>query len=137
MIATGLDQKFHESTRGRIVALLRRANLTVGEMAGSLGLTDNAVRAHLTSLERDGLVRQEGVRRGGPGKPAYTFQIAPGAEQVFSRAYVPVLTELLRTLAERLPPQALEETMRDVGRRLAAHQQIPRGPLHTRVEAAV
>jgi DeoR family transcriptional regulator, suf operon transcriptional repressor len=136
MIPTVLDQRFHESTRGRIVALLRRAELTVEEMAESLELTDNAVRAHLVTLERDGLVRQEGVRRGGPGKPAYTYRIAPGAEQIFSRAYVPILAELLRVLAERLPPAELEDAMRQVGRRLAAHQQIPTGPLRTRVEVA-
>ena len=40
-------------------------------MAAALGLTDNAVRAHLTALERDGVVNAGGVRRAGTaGKPA-------------------------------------------------------------------
>ena len=46
-----------------MVQLLRRASRTVEELAQALGLTDNAVRAHLATLERDGLVRQGGLRR--------------------------------------------------------------------------
>jgi predicted ArsR family transcriptional regulator len=38
--------RFFESTRGRIVTLLRRTAMTTEELAKALGLTDNAVRAH-------------------------------------------------------------------------------------------
>ena len=41
-----------KSTRNRIVALLRRGERSVEELAESLGLTDNAVRAQLSALER-------------------------------------------------------------------------------------
>ena len=37
---------------------------TVNELAEELELTDNAVRAHLLSLERDGLIKQSGIQRG-------------------------------------------------------------------------
>src|SRR5215471_5815189 len=57
--------RFFTSTRGKIVTLLRRESQTVEELARALDLTDNAVRAHLMVLERDGLVRQRGSRRGG------------------------------------------------------------------------
>ena len=59
------NQRFFTSTRGRIVTLLRRASRTVDELAAALDLTDNAVRAHLATLERDGIVQQRGARRGG------------------------------------------------------------------------
>jgi predicted ArsR family transcriptional regulator len=75
-LAAYRDQKFLESTRGRIVTLIRRARRTVKDLARKLDLTDNGVRAHLAVLERDGLVRQRGsVRRGGNGggKPAYVY----------------------------------------------------------------
>ena len=39
-----------ESTRGKILDLLRTKEQTVNELAAALGLTDNAVRAHLLSL---------------------------------------------------------------------------------------
>ena len=44
------DQKFFESTRGKVVTLLRRGGRTVEELAEELGLTDYGVRAHLATL---------------------------------------------------------------------------------------
>ena len=46
---TKLDKRFFESTRGRIVTLLRGTTETVNELAQQLELSDNAVRAHLLS----------------------------------------------------------------------------------------
>ena len=138
MTARGLDKRFLETTRGQIVALLRRAERTVEELAQAIGLTDNAVRAHLATLERDGLVTSVGVRRGaGAGKPATVYQLHPEADALLSRAYAPVLRAMLDVIAERMSEHDAEELMRDVGRRLAA--QLGRdvtGDLHTRVHAA-
>ncbi|HEU4631749.1 MAG TPA: helix-turn-helix domain-containing protein [Gemmatimonadaceae bacterium] len=120
MTSVHLGRRFLESTRGRIVALLRRGARTVDELASAIGMTDNAVRSHLTTLERDGLVRQDGVRRGpGAGKPAVLYEVHPEAEPLFSRAYPPVLTALLDAVVDELPTARVEALMRDVGRRLA------------------
>src|SRR5687767_2365634 len=138
MAATGFDKRFLETTRGQIVALLRRGTRTVEELAQSLGLTDNAVRAHLATLERDGLVSPVGVRRGtGAGKPATLYELHPDAEPLFSRAYAPVLRAMLDVIAERMSEEEAEALMRDVGRRLAV--QLGRdvtGDVHARVRAA-
>jgi predicted ArsR family transcriptional regulator len=56
----GWRTRLLESTRGQILQLLPGKEQIVNELAGALRLTDNAVRAHLTSLERDGLVCQFG-----------------------------------------------------------------------------
>lgn len=133
-----LDNRFFESTRGRIVRLLRRARHTVDELAGELGLTDNAVRAHLASLERDGMVRADGVRRGpGAGKPATIYDIDPSAEPLLSRAYVPLLTALLGSLGSRLPAEQLREVMAEAGHRLAGGRRpAAAADLESRVQAA-
>lgn len=136
MRETRRDQRYFASTRGQIVALLRRASRTVEELARELSLTDNAVRAHLATLERDGLARQGGVRRGG-GKPAYTYNLTPEAERLFPKAYGAVLHQLLDALAERLAPEEVEAMLRAVGRRLAAGRAAPTGNLRPRLEAAV
>ena len=124
-------------TRGRIIALLRRGAATVEELAAELGVTDNAVCTHLQILEREGVVSATGNRRGpGAGKPAVTYEIAPAAEPSLSSAYAPVLATLLQTLAERTPPEQLDELLREVGRRLGP--VTPKsGSLDTRVRAAV
>ena len=138
MTASGLNKRFLETTRGQIVALLRREVRTVDELAQALGLTDNAVRAHLSTLERDGLVAQAGVRRGGgAGKPATLYELHPEAEPLFSRAYAPVLRAMLDVIAERMSPDEGTALMRDVGRRLAAQLgHDVTGDVHTRVHAA-
>jgi predicted ArsR family transcriptional regulator len=140
-LATRLDRKFFESTRGRIVTLLRLSGSTVEELARELGLTDNGVRAHLATLERDGIVRQRGsVRRGsGGGKPAFVYELTPGAEELFPKGYEPVLLRLLDAISERLGPEGSEALLRGVGRGLAEGKGVPsddtRGRLETAVEA--
>jgi predicted ArsR family transcriptional regulator len=129
------DDRFFASTRGRIVTLLRRASRTVEELAQALELSDNAVRAHLATLERDGLVQQQGVRRSSR-RPAYAYTLTPHAQQALPRAYRPVLRHALDVLAERLPPPDLEAVLREVGRRLAAERALAAGDLVRRVAAA-
>lgn len=120
----GWDPRFLSTTRGQVVALLWRAPRTVEELATSLGVTDNAIRTHLSSLERDGLVRQRGVRRA-VGKPAYVYDVTPAAEQLFPKAYGPVLGHVLDVLGERMPADAVEALLREVGARLAAESGSP------------
>jgi predicted ArsR family transcriptional regulator len=133
------DQKFFEGTRGKVVTLLRRSGRTVEGLARELDLTDNGVRAHLATLERDGIVRQQGsVRRGsGGGKPAYIYELTPEAEELFPKAYEPVLSQLLEVLPVQLGPEESEALLRSVGRRIAEEQAIPADGVHERLEAAV
>ena len=130
------DKRFFASTRGQIVALLRRKSYTVDELAQALALTDNAVRAHLATLERDELVHQQGSRRG-TGKPAYVYHLTPQAERLFPKSYAPVLRQLLDVLASRMEPQELEVLLRTVGHELAAGLRTPEGDVRARLEAAV
>ena len=114
-----IDKRFFESTRGQIVTLLRSAPCTVEELAGKLKLTDNAVRAHLATLERDGLVRQSGLRRG-PRKPHFTYVLTDEADKLFPKAYDTLLNQLITVLKMRLEPAEIEDVLREVGRALAA-----------------
>ncbi len=137
-MATRLDRKFFESTRGQIVTLLRRASLTVDELVQEVGLTNNGVRAHLATLERDGIVRQSGVvrRESGGGKPAYLYDLTPEAEDLFPKAYEPVLLRLLDVLSERLGVGESEELLRAAGRGLAQGRIAPSDGGPERLEAA-
>jgi predicted ArsR family transcriptional regulator len=137
MVQSTLNARFFESTRGRIVDLLRRSSRTVDELASELEITDNAVRLHLGMLERDGVVRSRGVRREGMvGKPATMYEIAPDADPLFSNAYLPFLSTLLASLADRMSVRELRALMRDVGHRLAGQAKPASGSLQARAELA-
>lgn len=135
-MGTRWDQRFFASTRGQVVALLRRGRHTVDELASAVGLTDNAVRAHLAALERDGLVKQDSMRRGA-GKPAYTYDLTSDAERLFPKAYGSVLREIIGVLEQRLTPTELEAVLREAGRRIAAAHQIPNSDHRARIDHAV
>lgn len=138
MDAVALGRRFLETTRGQIVTLLRRGTHTVEEMASALRLTDNAVRNHLAALERDGIVRAEGVRRGsGAGKPAVLYELNPDAAPLLSRAYPPVLSTVLDVMVDELPAERSESMLREVGRRLARRLGgRAQGTVQARVRAA-
>ncbi|HEX5874874.1 MAG TPA: ArsR family transcriptional regulator [Pyrinomonadaceae bacterium] len=121
MNRTKFDKRFFDSTRGRLVNLLRGTTKTVNELAEELELTDNAVRAHLLSLERDGLIKQSGIQRG-TRKPHFAYQLTEEAEQLFPKAYDALLNQLIAVLKGRLTPSALEDVLQEVGRSLAAAQ---------------
>ena len=117
-----LNMRFFDSTRGRIISLLRESTATVNDLAEQLGLTDNAVRAHLATLERDGLVRQSGLRKGSR-KPHYAYELTSEGEHLFPKAYDALLNQLISVLKERLTPRAFKDALRAVGRALASNRK--------------
>jgi predicted ArsR family transcriptional regulator len=131
------DKRFFDSTRGQIVTLLRSAPCTVEELAGKLNLTDNAVRAHLSTLERDGLVRQSGLRRA-LRKPHFTYVLTEEADRLFPKAYDALLNQLIAVLKTRLEPAEIEDVLRVVGRALAADASTGQTlSLESRVQTAL
>jgi predicted ArsR family transcriptional regulator len=120
------NRRFLASTRGHIIGLLRGSSRTVNELAEALELTDNAVRSHLATLERDGLVQQSGTR---PGlrKPHFVYALTPEAEHIFPKSYGAILNHLLDVLNEQLPAGETEKLLREVGRRLAADTAVMGG----------
>jgi predicted ArsR family transcriptional regulator len=117
------------------VDLLRRSGLTANEIAASLGITHNAVRAQLSALQRDGLVRELGLRSSGT-RPAVVYELTPQADSMLSQAYIPFVAHLVQALSERLSEQDLDDVMRSAGRRMAAEWPRLNGDIRQRVNDA-
>ncbi len=117
MKAGNYDKRFFESTRGRIVTLLRNGSLTVNDLASDLGLTDNAVRAHLLSLERDGIVAQAGMVKGFR-KPHYSYALTDEARGLFPAAYDSLFNQLLGVIKGRMVGAVVKDILTEVGRKL-------------------
>lgn len=118
--ATPWDRRFFATTRGQLLQHLRRRRSTVDELAQALGLTDNAIRAQLVLLERDGLVCEAGLRRTSSSrKPSQEYRLTAGADRLFPKPYDHILRQLFTVLHERLGRVDVEAAMREVGRRIA------------------
>jgi predicted ArsR family transcriptional regulator len=132
-----LRQQLLDTSRGRIVTILQRGPLAVDDMASELGLTANAVRAQIATMERDGVVQRVG-RRPGTTRPFHLFELTPEVEQLLSQAYVPLLTQLVQVFANALPTGQVDALMREAGRGLANELPFgkrPAGSLAARVSA--
>jgi predicted ArsR family transcriptional regulator len=121
-----------ESTRGQLLTLLRVEDRTVNEIADELQITDNAVRAHLVSLERDGLVRRKGTKRG-VRRPHISYGLTPDAEHMLASAYGAVLNNFVAVVRKRLGARGVRAAMRQVGRRIA-RVRLPRVKGTTRTQ---
>jgi predicted ArsR family transcriptional regulator len=100
----------------------------VNALAELLGVTDNGIRLHLASLERDGLIRRGGVRRSGQaGQPAAEYSLMPAGEVALSNAYAPALTALVAALGAKLKVRSARKVLVNAGRRLAAQVPAVRG----------
>ena len=119
-----LRRQLLDTSRGRIVTLLQAGGLTADDVATSLGLTRSAVRAHITAMERDGVVRKAG-KRPGTTRPSHVYELSAQVEQLLSKAYIPLLTHLVGVFAEALPSEQVETLLRRTGTRLA--HELSRG----------
>jgi predicted ArsR family transcriptional regulator len=122
-VSSRFDDRFFASTRGRIVLLLRESGKTVNELAAELKVTDNAVRAHLLSLERDQLVRSGGTIAG-TRKPHAVYELTDSAREHFPRPYGSILKRFISVLKERIPGRAIRNDLRETGRQMAADVAI-------------
>ena len=107
-------------TQAKLLQLLRRSHQTINSLADALGLTDNAVRAHVAALSRDGIVADVGTQRDTGGKPARVYALTTEGEELFPKAYALVLRELVAEIARKDGwPRALR-LLRAVGRQVAS-----------------
>jgi len=107
------------STRMEVLELLRRKGRSSAEsIANDLGVTPNAVRQHLTNLERDGLVVSQ-PERSGRGRPSLLFALTERADAVFPKRYGQLATMVLQEVQDMGGPEMLDEVFARVAARHA------------------
>jgi predicted ArsR family transcriptional regulator len=124
-------------SRQAVLDLIRKGDRTVNTLASQLRISDNAVRAHLTALERDGLIRRSGVVRSGTaGQPAAEYELTREGEVSLSNAYPAALAALAAATGDRLDARARRALFLEAGRRLAATMNTrDTGSMQERAEA--
>lgn len=125
---TPLDQ-CGDTQRGLLESLLRHpAGLSVDQLVEKIGVTANAVRQHLTVLERDGLVAHE-ARPAPRGRPQHIYRLSERGQEAFPRRYRELAEAVMQELGEQLPGEALGRAMRRMGKRAAASFGNDRTPV--------
>jgi predicted ArsR family transcriptional regulator len=103
-----------------VMEFLRRKHAASAEaIAAELKITPNAVRQHLTNLEREGLVKSEPVRAR-RGRPSLQFSLTERADAVFPKRYGQLATMVLAELREMQGERALDDLFRRIAVRHAA-----------------
>ncbi|ADU31657.1 putative transcriptional regulator [Evansella cellulosilytica DSM 2522] len=97
------------STRDLILSILKRKKqLTVSAIALELDITEMAVRRHLNTLERDGIVETSLLRQA-MGRPTHVYHLSHNGEEMFPRDYGTLVIELLKDLQELDGQEKIEQ----------------------------
>lgn len=131
----------HNTAKGTQEVLMRtllhnKTGQTVDGLSIALAISRNAVRQHLTALERDGLVAK-GARQPSGGRPEQLYVLTPDGHEKFPRQYSWISELLLQALESRSQGELGDELERmgeTVGKALRA--QLGQAPGNAgRVEA--
>jgi predicted ArsR family transcriptional regulator len=105
------DNSGNMDSRQQVLEHLKRHGpSSILSLSSALGLSENAVRHHLTSLEREGFV-QASLERRGVGRPTRLYALTEAAEGLFPKQY----QQLLEVVLEQAQHQGtLEKILRGV-----------------------
>jgi predicted ArsR family transcriptional regulator len=123
--------KARGGTQGSLLRELLRskAGLTIDALAVRLEISRNAVRQHLLSAERDGLVTRRAAKRA-VGRPEHVYILTAAGAELFPRQYSWMSELLLQSLQRETGPAKLERRLGEMGRETGAglKAQLPGAP---------
>jgi predicted ArsR family transcriptional regulator len=104
--------------------LQNKEGLSVEDLSKGLGITDNAVRQHLTALERDGMVARGETQSTG-GRPEHLYALTTAGQELFPRHYSWFAELLINSLREEQGTDALRKRLEEMGKAVG-HQVAAR-----------
>ncbi|MEB3156801.1 MAG: iron-sulfur cluster biosynthesis transcriptional regulator SufR [Cyanobacteriota bacterium] len=124
------------ATRDAVLALLlRRGEATAADLAASLGVSVQAMRRHLRSLEEDALV-ESSTSSAGPGRPTNHWRLTHLGQERFGDGSETFALGLLQSMAATLPADTVSNLMEQQAEEKARvyRTHIGVGPLEVRLE---
>ncbi|WP_216904090.1 iron-sulfur cluster biosynthesis transcriptional regulator SufR [Synechococcus sp. CCY 9618] len=118
--------------------LLREGEATAAQLAAGLGVSVQAMRRHLRSLEDDGLVEASPATEG-PGRPSNRWRLTALGQSRFPDGSENFALSLLHSLTESLPAETLKLVLRQQAEEKAADYRrlIGSGSLPQRLDRLV
>lgn len=99
--------------------LYQSAGMSIDELASTLAVTRTAVRQHLATLERDGLILRGETRPTGR-RPEQLYRLTLRGKEMFPRQYQMLADLVIGEVVELIGNDALVILMRNLGRKMAA-----------------
>jgi predicted ArsR family transcriptional regulator len=104
-------------SKAAILQHLLRRTATVGDLAGSLKLSQTAIRSQLDGLEKEGFVRARFLRSG-RGRPKKVYSLTEAGKEAFPRKYELLLDLLIKRVVEEEGEENATRLLSEAGRRL-------------------
>ena len=127
------------NTRDAVLALLlEQGEAEAADLAETVGISVQAMRRHLRTLEEDGLVESTTVTAG-PGRPSNLWRLTARGHQHFPDGSETFALGLLDSLAQSLPPEMLGALLNQQAHDKADQyrEHLGDAPLEQRVRALV
>ena len=117
-----------------LTLLLRQGELSASHLARELGISVQAMRRHLRSLEDEGLVESTPMPAG-PGRPSNRWRLTEQGHHHFPDGSENFALGLLQSMAANLPPEAMSSLLTKQALDKAGHYRHTLGtaPLQERV----
>lgn len=117
-----------------LTLLLRRGETSASELASLLGISVQAMRRHLRSLEEEGLVESTPMAAG-PGRPSNRWRLTDQGHHHFPDGSEDFALGLLQSMTTALPPEAMRSLLAQqaLDKAEAYRRQIGSAPLQQRV----
>jgi iron-sulfur cluster biosynthesis transcriptional regulator SufR len=131
-----MNQEMDVSTRRVILTMLKtKGSLSVSDMAKQLSITEMAVRRHLNTLERDGLIEAKLVRQA-MGRPTNLYSLTSQADDLFPKKYQHLTLDLLGELVSEAGEEQVDRLFERRKERLIHRygEQMQGKPLAERVK---
>ena len=129
------------TTREAILTfLLREGNSSAGKLAKVMGISVQAMRRHLRSLDDDGLVESSAISKG-PGRPLNLWQLTPEGHNSFNHANgsETFVLDLLASMDAKLSKERIAEILQQqtLEKAMNYRDKIGSGSLNLRLEKLV
>ena len=121
-----------------LTLLLRQGETSAASLAETLGISVQAMRRHLRSLEDDELV-EASPTQAGPGRPSNLWRLTQKGHQHFPDGSENFALGLLESMAATLSPEVMADLLRQQALEKATlyRKKLGNAPLEERVRALV
>ncbi|HEY9682498.1 MAG TPA: metalloregulator ArsR/SmtB family transcription factor [Oculatellaceae cyanobacterium] len=135
MVTQPLNEVPEKTQEALLLYLKRGGELTVGELVEVLGVTAMAVRRHLASLQKDGLVESR-LERKSRGRPTYKYKLTGKSESLFPSGFQNLAADLLDLVFEQSGHKGVMDLLSKRNSRLAERlkSRVENKSLQKRVE---